>query len=115
MNRELGVSDLTGFSPCQYVMAISEPLKKVDETPSSLFDVQEKNIKHIFSNNLDKRQSMAMEGMPLIPDDIQKKMYSNIAQRQFDKELLDIKQDKDFSVDMDEIPETQKNASLKLF
>lgn len=106
---------ITGFSPCQHIVNIAEPMRIIDNAPSYIFDTQDTNIKNILSNNLDKRLNQELEGKPHIPHDMQASIFSTVAQRQFEKEVQEIKQDKDFGVDYDSVPETPQNSSLKLF
>ena len=106
---------IRGFTPCQHIVNVAEPMETIENSPSYIFDTQDTNIKNILSNNMDKKLNQELEGKAHIPHEIQATLFSSIASRQFDKEVLEMKQDKGFGVDYESVPEPTRDSTLKLF
>lgn len=105
MNEIIEIKHITTFSPCHHNIEISEPLTKIENTPSHEFEVQEMNIKHILSNNLGVKDNRNLNMHSNIPENIQEVIFSGIAQKQFEKELAENKTKK-FELGYDSVPDS---------
>ncbi len=109
MNEIIDKKHITTFTPCHHIVEIAEPLSKIENSPSHEFETQEMNINHILSNNLQVRENRNLKTMAFIPESIQETVFDSIAQRQFEKELNELKQNKKFELDYSSVPDNTFN------
>lgn len=103
MHEIIDKKHIATFTPCHHIVEISEPMLKIEKSPSNEFETQEMNINNILSNNLNAKDNRNLKTLANIPEHIQEVIFSGIAQVQYEKELLELK-GKKIDLDYQSIP-----------
>lgn len=105
MHEIIDKKHISIFTPCHHIIEIAEPILKVENSPSNEFETQEMNIKHILSNNLDVKENRNLQTLAHLPEYAQEELFSGIAQREFEKQILELK-GKKFDMDYNSVPDS---------
>jgi len=107
MSDFVKLENIKSFTPFQHELQVSEPLESVKAPPNDKFETQVSNIRFIMSNTLDNSELKRISDKAMIPDETSKVMYNEIAQKQLEKAMYEMR-GKKFSKDYDEVPDEPK-------
>lgn len=96
----IALSSINGFTPFQITLSQTERLERVTTATNDVFENQDSNVRAALVNTLDSSEYKKIALAANLPEETMKTLYNEIAQKQLEKALMEMKGQK-FSVDYD--------------